>query len=329
MKSYLSDRYQYTVCNGAKSELEIVECGVPQGSTLGPLLFLLYINDLYLFTNFQINLFADDAYLSLSHTCAELLEQSVNAELGKVYSWLCSNKLSLNIKKTTYLVFSRRKSKPTLSVEIGGSKLVQSSSVKYLGVIIDDKLTWKEHIQQVENKVSSGCWALFKLRPYVEREVLLKVYYGLVYQQLQYCISCWGGVPTARLRSLLTLQKRSVRSICNVNRLTPSEPLFRKLKLLKLSDIYVFQISKIMHRFSNNSWVGDYAISSVKAVHSHNTRSSSTNYFHKPFSNNTMKQCLSISGPKVWRNVPDDLKILNYNLFKKAYKSYLIELYNT
>ena len=155
----------------------------------------------------------------------------------------------------------------------------------------------------------------------------MQVYYGLIHQQLQYCISCWGGVPTTKLQTLVTLQKRSVRSICYADRLAHSEPLFKNLQLLKLPDIYNLQVAKIMHKYTNNSWVGSYNIKSVKSIHSHNTRSSHANFYHPSFSTNLMKQALSISGPRVWSKVPEELKNLNFYLFKKGYKNYLIKRY--
>ena len=124
MRSYLENRLQCTICNGCRSEYSVVECGVPQGSTLGPLLFLIFINDLHSSSIFDLNLFADDACLTLSNMCPQKLESLVNNELNKIVYWLEINKLALNVKKTHYLIFANKKSPPSVQIYIKDEPLV-------------------------------------------------------------------------------------------------------------------------------------------------------------------------------------------------------------
>ena len=189
LTSYISDRIQYTVVNNHKSNICSVTCGVPQGSTLGPLLFIIYINDLPLASNLNTKLFADDAVLTSSNKCLKTLITSVNCELGKIDDWMKINKLTFNYDKTTYMIITQKKEKPQSEVKIGKNTVEEVSQIKYLGVFFDEKLSWKKHIQYIYSKLFSGSWALLKLRNYVDISTLKIVYYRLIYYHLQYCIS--------------------------------------------------------------------------------------------------------------------------------------------
>ena len=137
LRSYLSDRNQFVKLNDANSSLIDILFGVPQGSILGPLLFLIFINDLPEATNLYVKLFADDMFLCAQDTNLESLENYVNIELDKVFVWLASNKLTLNVKKSKYMIVSRKKSIPDLCIQINGCHLDQCDSYKYLGIYID------------------------------------------------------------------------------------------------------------------------------------------------------------------------------------------------
>ena len=231
--SFLTNRKQYTILKGSKSEKSLVTCGVPQGSILGPFLFLIYINDLHLATTLKLNLFADDAYISGSDSSPANLELIMNKELDKVYQRLNINKLSLNVKKTKYMIFSRTKNSDTFQIKMGNNSLLRVHEAKYLGVVMDDRLCWKPHVALVRSKIAKGCWAMSKLKKFVSLNVLIKVYYCLVYSHIQYCISCWGWIAQSILSSISVYQKRCIRIICGVPSNTHTYPLFNKLRLLK------------------------------------------------------------------------------------------------
>ena len=172
-KSYLSGRSQFVKLGNVKSSLMGIEYGVPKGSILGPLLFLIFINDLPEATNFFIRLFADDTFLCAQNDDLELLENEVNFELKKVFIWLASNKLTLNIKKSKFMFFSNKKNiDRMLRIRINGKLLDICDEYKYLGVIFDSHLTWKPHIDRICNKVSKACGALSKLRHCVDLNTL-------------------------------------------------------------------------------------------------------------------------------------------------------------
>ena len=161
-KLYLSNRKQFVTINQTQSDLSQITCGVPQGSVLGPLLFLIYINDLPSISNkLKFYLFADDTNICYESADLINLEKLINCELKKLYQWLCSNRLALNIDKTNFVLFhSQRKAvdKP-ITLIINKKAISQANYVKYLGVLIDSNLSWKFHIHELCKKISKTYWS--------------------------------------------------------------------------------------------------------------------------------------------------------------------------
>ena len=212
LRSYLTDRYQYTLINNIASDLELVEYGVPQGSCLGPLLFLIFINDMPLSSlKLIIKLFADDSLLFLNGKSLEEVQNTLNEELPKIEKWFLSNKLTINATKTEYMINGRLQSQNPLDIILNNTYLNRSSSVRYLGVFIDDKLNCKTHVESLEKKISTACALVCKLRYYVDQTCLLKYYYAHVYSHLQYAILAWGSVNKTTLNKLNVLHRHVVR----------------------------------------------------------------------------------------------------------------------
>ena len=173
--SYLSGRKQYVTYNGMSSGTKTINCGVPQGSILGPLLFLIYINDLCSAYKFTMPvLFADDTNLFSSGTDLPAMANNINYELEQISLWLKVNKLSLNVKKTHYMVFTNKKSRTAnLKISIDNQIIDEVCQTKFLGVIIDNKLTWKNHILYICWKISHGIGMLIKACNYLNQTGLL------------------------------------------------------------------------------------------------------------------------------------------------------------
>jgi hypothetical protein len=182
--SYLNERYQICKINNVKSAKQLIQCGVPQGSNLGPLLFLIYINDLpNCLQHSKPSMFADDTNVSIPAESLEELEVHLNSDLDNIHQWLVANKLTLNVSKTEYMIigFRSKLSKITENprIRIGNESLNRVNTTKSLGVIIDDRLRWEDHIDSISKKVSRGIGAIKLIKPFVPESILKQIYNAL------------------------------------------------------------------------------------------------------------------------------------------------------
>ena len=233
-QSYLTDRKQRTYVNGSLSDYGSTVCGVPQGSILGPLLFLIYINDLPPSgLSSTPRLYADDTCLTLSSHDPTDLQIKLNSDLNKVQSWLQANKLSLNVKKTKYSIIATQYKVAHLDhqpdVRINGHSVDRVRTHRYLGVEINDTLTWHSQIDQIVKKVSAGLAILKRARALVPRDTFINMYNALVVPYFDYCSPVWGCIGKCQSERLQKLQNRAARIITNSDYMTPSSCLLHDL----------------------------------------------------------------------------------------------------
>ena len=194
-ESYLTNRSQAVIIHDNHSSQSNIDIGVPQGSSLAPLLFLLYLNDLPNCISSTPRLFADDTCILVKANTSNELKYYLNYELEKINDWIVVNKLTLNAAKFSAIIIKPKLHSPpvemNLSCAAGSIKVV--SSAKYLGVFIDDKLNFQEHIKHLEKKVSHSVGIISKLKNYVPTHALFKLYYTLVHSHLLYGLIVWGN----------------------------------------------------------------------------------------------------------------------------------------
>ena len=311
--------------------MKSLEFGVPQGSILGPLLFLIYINDLPNATEFFIKLYADDTFLCYQHENIKTLENNVNLELSKVYEWLSANRLTLNINKSKFMIITKKRiNASSISIHINGSPLEQCDSYKYLGVYFDKQLNWKTHIDYICQKISKSCGSLAKIRNCVELETCREIYHAIIHSYLKYGILAWGSASKSTLKPLQTIVNRAVRimSFAPFGSIDLN-PLYEILEILNVEQIYTLEIAKLMYKNVNN-------LMPVRIANYFECRNSSTSISTRRtrsqriapiFLFNTAVGTRSIQnkGDEIWKNVPMEIKSTPWlNSFKRMFKSHLL-----
>lgn len=317
ISSYLSNRKQVVDINNMRSSEMDINIGVPQGSILGPLLFLIFVNDLpNLDPENNIVMFADDnTYLCSDKSKLEVLDK-LQDMVTRFIKWFHSNRLHLNVTKTVFINFTPRKSSiyESFLIKADHTSLSQVPSTKFLGLHIDNDLSWKSHVDYLSSKLSSLCFALYRLREVTQRSICLTFYHSNLLSRLRYGIIFWGISPHAS--RLFKLQKRAVRNIVGATRIQSCKPIFKKLNLLPLPCIYIYEVlvyvkNNLTEFTSNND------------LHSHDTRNK-MNLVIPDHTLSLYEKGPQFVGIKCFNKLPDDLKsINNIRAFKKNLFVYL------
>ena len=348
-KSYLSNRSQYVSIEGFDSEIKNVNCGVPQGSCLGPLLFLIYINDFRLsLDKCESGHFADDTFILYSNNDLKTIETVVNHELNLVSKWLRLNKLSLNSDKTELIFFHSKQhtlNYDEISIKLNGKKLTPVDYVKYLGVYLDKFLSWNFHILQLSKKLSRANGILSKLRHNAPIETCLQVYYSIFYSHLSYSCNIWGLTSEENIKKIEVLPRKCLRIMTFSDFNSHTNPLFYNLRLLKVRDIIKSQQLKLVFEFCNNLLPIELenTFKFVSNVHNYNTISASNNLLYIPriFTSTYGRKSIKFRCPILWNytvkngisidnnaknNVAID-SILNVYRFKMLLKKHFLYKY--
>ena len=335
LKSYLSGRMQRTKVKNALSDLALVLWGVPQGSVLGPLLFLIFINDLPNASDLISWLFADDTALALSSASIQELEIRFNYEVNKVHDWLLTNRLSVHYSdKTQYMLIQRPNlknraiSSMNFKLFMGIHEIEKTNNYTYLGIIIDDKLNWKLQISKMCSKLSSVCGILSKVRHYLDRAALLLIYNSLFDSRLRYGILGWGTASNQHLSRLRVLQNRAIRFITFSQFRTSAAPLYSLLKILPLNEQFFLQKSIFMHSLHYKNLPFMLSAYCQLPLHRYATRyKTSENYVLPCPSTNRSQRSIKFAGPKAWAEVPKQVKDLAFRKpFSKKLKEHILDV---
>lgn len=335
MDSYLTSRNQFVEFNGTRSESGAIEIGVPQGSILGPLLFLIYINDIVKCTDYLSTiLYADDSTFSacIDNPSDPYIGDRINAELEKVQTWLKTNRLCLNTSKTKYMVFNRTHTNINPTLNIDGNVLEQVPNFNFLGLNVNQSLDWSTHLTALKQKLSRNIGILRRLRTQLPPNVLTMLYYSLIHPHLNYMILIWGYDH----EEILTKQKQAMRIIHSKHFLySHTDPLFKSSKVLKLNDIHTQAQLKFCHKYIHGElphYFMNMKFETNNDKHDHYTRQNDELRSAKP-STEGGRKFLRHNVPKLMNNLSEPLANAMYTKSCKAmayqYKSSKLDSYSS
>ena len=281
-KSYLSERKQFVSIDGVLSDLLEILIGVPQGSILGPILFLIYVNDLPEWSNLLALLFADDTTLLASDDNIDDLILHVNSEFKKIVTFFRAHKLSLHPEKTQFILFTnstivKQKNIPLVinmnnhTLDNPGlifpMKRISSSSdtpaVKFLGIYFDPDLNFKIQIRNISSKISKSLFILRRAKTFLSEKALKTLYYSLIHCHLIYGIHIWSSTAQSNLKELVLKQKNAIRIITSSKYNSHTSPLFKQSKILPFESLVMFFKLQFMSKYVqgllpstfNNVWL--------------------------------------------------------------------------
>ena len=244
LKSYLTNRKQYVHINGSSSSTKDVTVGVPQGSVLGPLFFNIFINDICSIGSAKKILFADDAVFYITASSLESCIYELNQLLNKLSEWLLNNKLVANASKTKLMIFTPKLINNLPDIYFNNEVLEWVTSIKYLGMIVDNKLNFISHSKQVFRKLSQLHGIIYASSNFLPQQSLITIYNSLVYPTIIQNIIIWGGIADTNLSNIKIMMNKILRRILRVKNdennipLVPIADMYKSLKLLQFKDIY-------------------------------------------------------------------------------------------
>ena len=334
-ENYLKNRQQCIVFeNDSLTKPLGITCGVPQGSILGPLLFLIYVNDLYkCCPKLTPVMFADDTNLFCSNEDIPNLFSMMNNELKKVSQWFKANKLSLNVKKTKFSLFhqiNRKHIIPNdLPVLILDEIIIKREKItKFLGVHIDENLSWKYHIEYVSTKIAKSIGILYKSRHILNKALLKQLYFSFIHSYLNYANIAFASTHKTKLLPLYRQQKHAIRVINFKDRLTHAKPLLVEMRVLSLYEINIFQVLCFMFKCKEKIAPKVFHfLFTLKPENKYTTRS--TGILVHPFGKNKFSEfSISSRGPYLWNKlIASNVNFYNhdsFSIFKNNVRNFLL-----
>ena len=250
-------------------------------------------------------MFADEANLFYSHHDIKTLFSTVNKELEKLGDWFSANRLSLNIKKTKYTFFHKNSVKDNIPLKlpdlhISNKSIERKSSIKFLGVMLDEHIAWNDHIHAIEKKLAKNIGLLYRARQFLDKESLKTIYFSYIHSYLNYANIAWASTYFTKLKTIHYQQKHAARIIFDEDILTHSRPLLRSLNALNIYQINLYQHANFMYKFQKCQAPKIFNMAFEKPTHKYPTQFSETNFKYKKYSLTSTKHSISVRGPKIW-----------------------------
>ena len=332
-KSYLSQRSQTVSIGSEFSDFKNIDIGVPQGSILGPLLFIIYINSLPEHINCKVVMYADDTSLLLSSKDPKNLEHMLNYNLNNIAKWFSANELTLNIKKTKFMIFGSShmiKNFKDISVKYNGTILEHVQEFKYLGVTLDSTLSWDCHVNIVNSKISKKIGVIRRVKHLLPQSSLSMLGSALVLPLFDYCSSVWNNCSKLNLASLQTQQNKLARIILGADLYTPIDDMLNDLNWSRLNKRWDIAMYCLIYKCLSNlapaylSSQFDY----TSSIHSYPTRYQCSASLVLPRnSSRSGQRTFHARAVKMWNTLPPEVRLnfssVSLSVFKRNVRLFL------
>lgn len=328
LKSYFTDRCQIVKIGSTESSHQLLKCGVPQGSNLGPLFFNIFLNDVFsLPINGKMVCYADDIAITYSAVDMDSVFNQMQQDLNMINDWLETNSLFMNIEKTKFMIFHKGYKAETgiiPKLQIKSTSIEQVTTIKYLGLILDEGLKWTLHVNKLICKISSTNYALRRLCSLLPDKAKWFFFNSCIMSQVSYLNPIWNAASNQLMSNLRVALNRSIKIIRNVPRLHPSEDLYNA-KLLPLDAFNKYSTIMLIYKIKNNIIKHNFNLKLNTEVHNYLTRI--RNFFYiETCNSNCGQNNILVLGLKLFNNLPIQMKeIKKISIFKNQLKTHLYE----
>ena len=331
MQEYLFNRRQFVQYDDIKSQPRSIRHGVPQGSCLSSLLYLIYVNDCFhLDLNGYIQMYADDTILIYSCDSLNQLQMMMQTDLLKLNEWMYNNSLSLNASKTTYMIF-KRTSRTQLEIPpiyVNDVEIRRTERAKYLGLTIDDQLNWKAHVENLLNTLSPYLFIFKRTRYAIPRSTRLALYYSHFHSHMTYMISLWGYGNKTQLQQLQIMQNKVIRNLFwqEYHRgIVNTASIYRMNNILQVEQLIKYDSNLMIYKIKNNYIRNNMELRTFEHQHSYHTRNR-TNFILPNTRLDILRNSMFARGLSEYNSLPQDVKDMQrVQDFKRNMKNMILE----
>ena len=322
-RSYLTNRLQYTVANDSASSTGKIECGVPQGSVLGPLFFALYINDIHHSVGTEyVKLFADDTALFMSHPDLTALIANIKSKFEDLFKWCISNKLTINAEKTNFVLFhaiNKPMPQQLNEIETEFMTIMRVKSFKYLGLTLDETLNWNEHVNELCKSLIKYFVIFNHIKYKITPVVVRQLYYAFIYSRIKYGIELYGSSSASNMNKVQVIQNKLLKMVLKLDRLMPTNDLHKNIKILKIDDIHKCNTLGLVNEMVSDRCPAIFRNYFEIKENSYDLRT--RDQLTIPLTRlNLGQHAVRVKGASLWNKI--DKSLLNYR-FKKTLKQHL------